>query len=109
MNNTSSERINENPKIKEFVDLVHSTKGDNWLKFADLQKRPFMQFWKNMVIAKYHDEMDDFEIVFYGVTIVDLLKRDATGKFTKDDDYTVSSPKISEAHWKVLKEEKKIT
>ncbi|MBT3906384.1 MAG: hypothetical protein HN578_07065 [Rhodospirillales bacterium] len=85
-------------KIKKFVELINSTKGDGELTFSHIQSRPFMPYWANIMITKFHPEVNDFQVIFHGTDVVSHVLRDQTGKFLKDPDFRSSSPEILTAH-----------
>ena len=74
----------EHPQIKKFVDLVDSTVGDGALTFSDTQSRPFMKYWKNLVINKHIVDKNDFLCTFLGTDLVETYGADHTGKLVSE-------------------------
>lgn len=93
MDNDSTEAKNQ-PLIKEFVALVEKTVGDGVLDFNHLKDSAFMKFWKNIIIYRYDEDIDDLVVVMFGSYISKMHEADFTGKtlsemgFGEKYDYT---------------------
>lgn len=77
---TNSTAAKEHPTIKEFVNLVDKTVGDDVLDFAHLREKPFMKFWSNFILYQYEEDNNDFRIKFHGTYITTNYGEDWTGK-----------------------------
>ena len=93
-----SVQAEQDPLIKEFVDLVADTVGDGFLSFSDTQSRPFMKFWPRLTISKYLKDSNEFNCVFFGTMLVSTFGKDLTKTTIKDRDWGQSESFFRQFH-----------
>jgi hypothetical protein len=85
------------PNVQEFMGAV----GDNgYLDFEVLQQKPFMKFWKNLVIHRHVD--DDFKYIFFGTNNVKIFETDRTGTLLSEIPNPIRKKDLSEVLLKVI-------
>jgi hypothetical protein len=103
-----SAQAKQHPLISEFLTLVEETVGDGVLGFRDLQNRPFMKFWKHMIIYRFEDAQNDFRVVFYGSQVVSRYDADWTGKLMSEMGFAETYDTVFELNKKIIEGERRV-
>ena len=92
-----------NPLLNEFVSLVDQTTSDGIPSFKDIQAAPFMKFWKNFMIYRYEENLDDFRVVLYGTHLAENSGFDCTGLVMSDMGFGTAEDMIRNMNKEVIK------
>lgn len=103
-----SRKAQENPEIKAFVQLVDETTGGGILDFSELQSRPFIKFWSNLLIARYIEEVSDFKVVFFGTGMLRGYEKDYTNAMLADLGLKEHEEEIRQLHIDSLTKQQRI-
>ena len=102
-----SQNENDHPLITEFVDLVNETVSENVLDFADIQSKPFIRFWPNLLILKAAEDKanrPDAFIKLWGGAWVGAPGSEMTGKNFSEINLGNVKDEILKTHLKSLKD-----
>ena len=100
--NDDDRQAKNHPLIAEFVQLVDQTASDGVPCFADIETYPFMKFWRNFIIHRYEEDVEDFRTIFYGSHIVEIYQRDCTGLLISEMGFGEAEGMIRKMNKKVL-------
>jgi len=103
-----SKSAKDHPLLRAFVGLVEQTVGQGVLDFTDLQSRPFMKFWQNLVIHRFDSASDDFRNIFWGTQIGLMFGQDCTGKLLSEMGYGEAYDTIRDLDMQIINGERRI-
>ncbi len=67
-----------------------------------------MKFWKHLFIYRYLSDIDDFETVLFGTTVVSYYGMDATGKLLSDMGLGDAYESVYKANMRVINGEQRV-
>ncbi len=95
-------RAEQYPIIADFLGLVAATARGRPLSFDEVESRPFMKYWRYLIIFRHEPAISDFRVSFFGTDVVASYGEDWSGRLLSDSGFTLGFDKIYQVNRKVM-------